>query len=166
MNRIQLRILPNKFALMEFGMKILLSRLAIILAVFVVISSPSREVLAQYSQSEVEFDIYKAGFIVGVSGGSGTLTFKGKKYPLQIGGISLGATIGASKAQLIGTAENLTTPADINGTYTSTEAGLAIAGGKKTAQLKNSKGVILKVKGKQIGLEFALDLSGLQISLK
>ena len=46
------------------------------------------------------------------------------------------------------------------------QAGVAAAGGSKTAQLKNSKGVVLKLRGKQVGLEFSLDLSGMQISLK
>jgi hypothetical protein len=41
-----------------------------------------------------------------------------------------------------------------------------VAGGVKTAQLKNSNGVILNLKGKQVGLEFSLDLSGMQVSLK
>ena len=115
---------------------------------------------------KVQIQFYKAGFIVGVSGGKGTLTYGGKTYNLGIGGVSLGATIGASKAELIGEAENLSKPSDIEGTYTAVQAGLAAAGGAKTAQLKNSKGVILKLSGKQIGLEFALDLSGMQISLK
>lgn len=144
-------------------MKKLVCNLAVMLAILLSVSTQSRQLMAQ--ESQIEFEIYKAGFIVGISGGKGTLTFKGKQYPLKIGGISLGATIGASKAELLGTVQNLNTPEDIAGTYTATEAGLALAGGKKTAQLKNSKGVILKVKGKQIGLEFSLDLSGLQISL-
>lgn len=114
----------------------------------------------------VKIEIYKAGFIVGVSGGSGTLTYGGKDYALKVGGVSLGATIGASKAELIGEAQNLNNPSDVAGTYTAVEAGLAVAGGSKTAQLKNSKGVVLKLHGKQIGLEFSLDLSGLQISIK
>lgn len=41
-----------------------------------------------------------------------------------------------------------------------------MAGGDKVADLKNSKGVQLKVKGKRIGLSFELDLSGLQVDLK
>lgn len=114
----------------------------------------------------VVIEIYKAGFIVGVSGGSGKLRYGGKNYALKIGGVSLGATIGASKAELIGTAENLKNSSDIAGTYTAVQAGVAVAGGAKTAQLKNSKGVILNLKGKQVGLEFSLDLSGMQISLK
>ena len=114
----------------------------------------------------IALEIYKAGFIAGVSGGTGTLTFKGKTYPLKLGGVSLGATIGVSKAELIGEVSNLKDPADIEGIYTAGQAGLAVAGGAKLAELKNSKGVMIKVKGKQIGLEFSLDLSGLQVSLK
>src|SRR3974390_88402 len=40
--------------------------------------------------------ITKGGFIIGVGGGTGTLVFRGKHYPLQISGMSVGATIGAS----------------------------------------------------------------------
>jgi lipid-binding SYLF domain-containing protein len=114
----------------------------------------------------IAITLYKAGFIVGGSGGSGTLKFKGKQYPISIGGVSLGATIGASKAELIGEVYNLRKPSDIEGTYTAGQAGVAVAGGEKVAELKNSKGVVLKVKGKQVGLELALDLSGMEVSLK
>jgi len=114
----------------------------------------------------ISLELYKAGFIVGGSGGKGTLTFGGKSYPLDIGGVSLGATIGFSKAELIGDVENIKQASDIEGTYTATQAGVAVAGGSKVAELKNSKGVVLKVKGKQVGLEFALDLSGMEVKLK
>jgi lipid-binding SYLF domain-containing protein len=122
--------------------------------------------VASAADGAIELEIYKAGLVVGASGGSGVLKFQGKDYPVRIGGVSLGATIGASKAELIGEVNNLKDPADIEGIYTSTQAGLAVAGGNKVAQLKNSKGVELKVKGKQIGLELSLDLSGMQLSLK
>ena len=115
---------------------------------------------------KIQFEIYKAGLLVGISGGSGTLTFKGKEYPLSIGGISLGATIGASKAEFIGDVFNLSDVGDIAGIYSGGKAGVALAGGGKIAELKNSKGVVLKVSGKQIGVEVTLDLNGMQISLK
>jgi len=114
----------------------------------------------------IQITLYKAGFIVGGAGGTGTLKFKGKQYPLSIGGVSLGATIGASKAELIGEVYNLKSPSDIEGTYAAGQASVAVVGGAKVAELKNSKGVVLKLKGKQIGLELALDLSGMEISLK
>ena len=114
----------------------------------------------------IQFELYKAGFIVGGSGGKGTLTFKGKKYPVSIGGVSLGATIGVSKAELIGQVYNLKKLSDIEGTYAAAQAGVAVGGGAKVFDLENSKGVKLKVKGKEIGLELALDLNGMQLSLK
>ena len=43
----------------------------------------------------VRFNVVKAGFIVGIGGGSGTLNFQGRNYRLSIGGINVG-TIGAS----------------------------------------------------------------------
>lgn len=121
---------------------------------------------AMAKATTIRFQVYKAGFIVGLSGGNGVLTYQGHKYPLTIGGVSLGATLGISKAELIGTVSNLHTPSDIEGTYSAAEAGLAIAGGGKVARLTNSKGVVLQVKGKQVGFMFSVDLSGMQISLK
>jgi len=118
------------------------------------------------ADGNIELTLYKAGFIVGSSGGTGTLKVKGKAYPINIGGVSLGATIGVSKAELIGEVHNLKQPGDIEGVYTAVQAGVAVAGGGKVAELKNSKGVVLKVKGKEIGLELALDLSGMEIKLK
>ena len=114
----------------------------------------------------IDLTLYKAGFIVGGSGGTGTLKFKGKQYPVEIGGVSLGATIGASKAELAGEVYNLKQPSDIEGTYAAGQAGVAVVSGEKVAELKNSKGVVLKVKGKEVGLELALDLSGMGVSLK
>jgi hypothetical protein len=114
----------------------------------------------------ITFDIFKAGFIVGGSGGSGVLTYKGKTYPISIGGVSLGATIGVTKAELAGEVYGLKSVNDITGTYTAAQAGFAVAGGNKVADLRNTKGVQVKVRGKQVGLALEADLSGLQIELK
>ena len=136
----------------------------IALIALIPLSTPS------YSQEqkppEIHITFVNAGFIVGVSGGSGTLVYQGKRYPLNIGGVSLGATFGASKARLSGTVLNMTKPSDIAGTYGATEAGYALVSGRKTARLKNTKGVVLVLRGRQVGLEVQLDLSGLQIALK
>jgi len=64
--------------------------------------------MALAANGTINLTLYKAGFIVGGSGGSGTLTFEGKKYPVNIGGVS--AHIGAhnrahvitAKAALVG----------------------------------------------------------------
>jgi hypothetical protein len=113
----------------------------------------------------VRMTISKVGFVVGVGGGSGTLTFKGKQYRLSIGGVSAG-TIGIAKMDLVGTATNLQKASDIAGSYTAGSAGIAVAGGVKGATLQNANGVVLQVQGKQVGFEASLSLSGLTISLK
>jgi hypothetical protein len=116
--------------------------------------------------AKIEFSLYKAGFIVGASGGNGTLTFQGKKYPMTVGGVSIGATIGASKADLVGEVYNIKRPSDIEGTFVAGQAGAALVAGGKVVELKNSKGVVIKVKGVQWGAELALDLSGMEVKLK
>ena len=119
-----------------------------------------------YAESgSVRFNIVKAGFIVGVGGGSGTLNFQGRNYQLSIGGINVG-TIGASAVELVGTAENLRTAADIAGTYSQGSAALAIVGGGRVAELQNQNGVVLKVSGPAIGLEASLSISGMTVSMQ
>jgi hypothetical protein len=45
------------------------------------------------------------------------------------------------------------------------EASVAVAGGGKVARLRNSRGVVLEVRGRQIGAMFSIDLSGMEIRL-
>jgi len=137
---------------------------AVIVGMAALLAATSAPVHAQQSGA-VRLTITKAGFIVGVGGGSGVLRFKGKDYRLRVGGISAG-TIGVASADLVGTASNLRTAADIAGTYTAVGASVAVAGGAKTARLQNSNGVILVLRGAQVGLELSLNLSGVSISLE
>jgi hypothetical protein len=53
----------------------------------------------------------KGGFIVDVGGGQGVLTFRGKRYPFTVSGMSLGLSIGASTSKFVGRALNLRRPA-------------------------------------------------------
>ena len=63
---------------------------------------------AYADSGSISFRILKAGFVVGGSGGSGTLTFHGKSYPISIGGLSYGFTFGASETRFHGTVSNIT----------------------------------------------------------
>ena len=135
---------------------------AIIVATTMVAGTPTRS----YAETgSVRLKITKVGFIVGVGGGSGTLTFRGKHYRLSIGGVSAG-TIGVAGMDLVGTASNLRTAADIAGTYSALSAGVAVAGGAKVATLQNSNGVVLQLQGRQVGFSASLSVSGLTISLQ
>ncbi len=111
----------------------------------------------------VHLRIVKAGFIVGVGGGHGTLTYHGHTYRLSVGGIGLGS-LGIASADLRGTASNLYKPADIAGTYGAAGAGGAFVGGAAVARLQNEKGVILELHGAQLGFQVSLGLAGMTIA--
>lgn len=122
--------------------------------------------LPSYADSgTVRFRIVRGGFIVGAGGGSGTLGFHGRSYPLSVGGLSIG-TFGAASADVVGRAFNLRRPQDIVGTYTAVGAGVAIAGGATAARLQNQNGVVMEVRGRQVGLEASLNLSGMSVSMR
>jgi hypothetical protein len=120
---------------------------------------------AEAATGGVSLHIASAGFIFGVTGGSGTFTFRGQQYPLRVGGISAGALIGVSATDLVGTAFNVHAPGDIAGIYSAVGAGMSVAGGRSTAQLSNANGVTLRLHGRQVGFSFSIDLSGMSISL-
>ena len=138
---------------------------AALLALAVVGAATPSQAQAQ-SPDSIYIEILKAGWIVGVTGGRGTLNSGGKRYRLGVGGVSLGLTFGASKADLVGRVYNLRRPSDIAGTYVQAEAGYAVVGGRKAARLKNQNGVVLELRGRQVGLEFNLDLSGMVITMR
>jgi hypothetical protein len=120
---------------------------------------------SQAASGSVRLTATKAGFIVGVGGGSGTLRFGGRTYPLSVGGVSFG-TFGASTANLTGTASNMRRASDIAGTYTAVSASAAFVGGVRVATLRNANGVVLRLRGPQVGLEASLDLSGMTLALR
>jgi len=131
-------------------------------ATFALLGAPSQ---SQAQTGTVHAKIVKAGFIVGAGGGEGTLTYQGRKYHLKFSGISLG-TIGIAGVELVGTASNLRTAADIAGSYTAVGAGIALIGGGKVARLQNASGVVLELHGVQVGLDLSLNLSGLVVAVQ
>jgi hypothetical protein len=108
----------------------------------------------------------KGGLILGVGGGEGVLTLRGKHYPFTVSGMSVGFTIGASTSKLVGRALNLRGPASIEGTYSAVGAGGALAGGAGGVQLQNTNGVILQLSGPKVGVELSAAVAGVSIRLK
>ena len=124
-------------------------------------------VSAAYADSgRIHIRIVKAGFVIGGSAGSGTLTFKGRKYPLSIGGLSYGFTFGASETNLYGTVTNIRRPSDVAGVYGQAGAGAAVGRGAQGVVLTNQSGAVLTLSGRQTGLIVSADLSGLALSLR
>ena len=114
----------------------------------------------------VSLTIYKAGWIIGGSGGGGTLNFRGRRYGLSAGGLDYGLVFGGSKTELRGRVSNINQPSDIAGVYGAAGAGLAVGGGARAIVLTNQKGAVLELSGQQVGLMANVDLSGLAVTLK
>jgi hypothetical protein len=145
----------GQFRIFGFG-------LAAMAAVIMLAATPTE---SQAQTGQVRVKVVRAGFIIGMGGGNGTLTWRGRVYPFSVGGVGLG-TIGAAVADLRGRAFNLRSPTDIAGAYTAVGASAAIGGGVKVARLQNANGVVLELQGGEVGLEVSLNLSGMTITMQ
>jgi len=114
----------------------------------------------------VTLTIYKAGWIIGGSGGSGVLSFRGRSYGLSTGGLDYGLVFGGSKTVLRGRVSNINRPSDVAGVYGAAGAGLAVGRGARAIVLTNQKGAVLELTGQQVGLMANADLSGLAITMR
>ncbi len=114
----------------------------------------------------IRFSVLKAGWFLGGSGGTGVLTFHGRRYPVSIGGLSAGLVFGASETHFVGTVSNIFRPSDVAGVYGAAGAGAALVVGAGAIVLENGKGAVLSLNGRQVGLIANLDLSGMALSLR
>jgi outer membrane protein OmpA-like peptidoglycan-associated protein len=101
----------------------------------------------------------------GFSWGNGTLTYRGKDYPIEIQGFSL-LDIGASSINAVGRVYGLNNLADFNGNYVGADAGLTIAGGGVAAALRNENGVNVVFVSTTRGLEFAFGFSSVVMKVE
>jgi len=134
---------------------------AVVLLISMGLATPTR---AETGAVRVVFT--KGGFIVGVGGGRGVLTFRGKNYPFTVSGMSVGFSVGASTTKFEGRAPNLRSPSDLAGSYVAGGAGAAVAGGAGGVQLQNANGVILQLSGPKVGAEVSAAVGGVTIAMQ
>jgi hypothetical protein len=142
----------------RFGFKSLAIALA---ALFAAALSPARA-----DEGTVRITFIKAGWVIGGTIGSGELYFRGRRYPLSIGGLSYGLTFGGSQTNLRGRVRNIYHPRDVEGVYGAGAAGAAVIRGPQAVILTNQKGAVMELAGSQTGLILNLDLNGMAVSLK
>jgi hypothetical protein len=130
------------------------------------ITSAGVSSVAHADSGLIRISVFKGGWFVGASGGNGTLTFHGRRYPLSIGGLDAGLVFGASHSYLSGRVSHISSPSDVAGVYGAAGAGAAIFTGARAIVLSNEKGALLELNGRQTGLMVNADLSGLAISLR
>jgi hypothetical protein len=142
------------------------SPLRLALAATLALAAAGLSTVARADSGTIRISVLKGGWFIGASGGSGTLTFHGRTYPLSIGGLSAGLVFGASQTYLSGQVTNIYRASDVAGVYGAGGAGAAIGRGVSAIVLSNEKGAVLQMSGRQTGLIVNADLSGLAISLK
>lgn len=102
---------------------------------------------------------------IGFSWGSGTLTYKGKDYPISVNGVSLGK-VGITGSSATGEVYNLKRLQDFNGHYNAGGAGMTIAGGRNAVAMSNQNGVKVLLASTSRGVDVTLAGGGVDMRLK
>ena len=142
------------------------TRLRAALVALFTLASASVSSAAHADFGTIWIEELKGGWFIGGSAGRGALLFHGRSYPLSIGGLSVGLVFGGSVTRLYGHVSNIWRPSDVAGVYGAAGAGAAVLVGARAIVLRNQKGAVLRLYGRQIGLIANADLSGLAISLR
>src|SRR4029077_11497631 len=105
---------------------------------------------------------------IGVSWGSGTLTYRGKNYPVKVKGLSVGR-VGATSSSAYGEVFNLKHLQDFNGHYDVGGAGtrgVTLGSGRTGTIMSNQAGVIVRVSSTQQGVAVNATGGGVDLQLK
>src|SRR5437763_16057282 len=103
---------------------------------------------------------------VGVNWGSGTLTYRGKDYPVKVKGLSVGR-VGATSSSASGEVFNLKRLQDFNGHYNVIGAGtrgVTLGAGRTGTILSNQAGVIVRISSTHQGV--AVNVTGFGVDLQ
>jgi hypothetical protein len=105
---------------------------------------------------------------IGVNWGSGTLTYRGKDYPVKVKGLSVGR-VGVTSSSAYGEIFNLKHLQDFNGHYNVGAAGtrgVTLGAGKTGTIMSNQAGVIVRVSSTQNGVAVNATGGGVDMQLK
>jgi hypothetical protein len=105
---------------------------------------------------------------IGVSWGSGTLTYKGKNYPVKVKGLSIGK-VGATSSSAYGEVFNMKNLQDFNGHYDVGGAGtrgVTLGAGKAGTIMSNQAGVIIRISSTQSGVAVNATGGGVDLQLQ
>jgi hypothetical protein len=102
---------------------------------------------------------------IGFSWGKGTLTYKGKEYPISVNGLSIGK-VGITGVTAVGEVYNLRKLGDFDGHYNAAGVGLTVAGGGSAAAMKNQNGVRVIVNSTNRGVDITIGGGGVDMRLK
>ena len=102
---------------------------------------------------------------IGFSWGKGTLTYKGKEYPVKVDGLSLGK-VGLTGATASGEVYGLKSLKDFDGNYTAAGVGMTLAGGRSGVAMKNQNGVKVVLVSTTRGFDVTIGGGGVKMKVR
>lgn len=138
--------------------------LMVVLSLFLSLSGMA---VAQDKEPDAYLELSEGSVAVGIgySWGGGTLIYQGKKYPVEVKGLSV-IDVGVTKVEAFGKVYGLKQLEDFNGNYTSATAEGTLGGGAGATKMKNQKGVVIDLFTTTKGLNLKLAPSGISLKLK
>jgi len=112
----------------------------------------------------LEFTGTSVAIIFGYAWGSGTLTYKGVKYPIKLAYLSAGS-VGATSMTGSGKVYNLKTLEDFEGNYAAASAAATVGGGGGFTAMRNQRGVFMQIVSTSQGLDLSLAAQGVNMKL-
>ena len=147
-----------------------LKKIAILLLVVAVMTGFTQAASHHHSGPDATLRLSGGSFAAGIgfSWGKGTLTYKGKDYPVKVNGLSVGR-VGITGASAYGEIYNLKNLRDFNGHYharASGRRGVTLAGGQMATEMTNQAGVRVLLSSTQKGVDVNATGGGIDMQLK
>ena len=147
-----------------------LKKIAILSLVLAVMTGFTQAASHHHSGPDATLRLSGGSFALGIGfrWGSGTLSYKGKDYPVKVNGLSVGK-VGITGSSAYGEVFNLKHLQDFNGHYNvgaEGTRGVTIAKGKAGSIMTNQAGVIVRLAATQTGLDVNATGGGVDMQIQ
>jgi hypothetical protein len=145
-------------------------KIAVLLTILSMTTGFTQAATQHHSKPDATLRVSGGAFAlgIGVNWGSGTLTYKGKDYPVKVKGMSVGK-VGMTNSSAFGEVFNLKHLQDFNGHYNVGAAGtrgVTLGAGRSGTIMSNQAGVIVRVSSTQNGVAVNATGGGVDMQLK
>ena len=145
-------------------------KIAVLVLVVAVMTGFTQAASHHHSGPDATLRLSGGSFALGIGfrWGSGTLSYKGKDYPVKVNGLSVGK-VGMTGSSAIGEVFNLKHLQDFNGHYNvgaEGTRGVTIAKGKAGSIMTNQAGVIVRLAATQTGLDVNATGGGVDMQIQ
>jgi hypothetical protein len=142
-----------------------IKKIGLLLFVLVVITGFTQAAKEEKPDATLRLSGKSVAAGIGFSWGKGTLTYKGKDYPVSVKGLALGK-VGISGVTAAGKVYNLKKLQDFDGNYTSAGAGMTLAGGGSAVAMKNQNSVRVVLHATTRGVDLTIGGAGVDMAIK